>query len=224
LVVATEAFDVARTQLTATAPAPANHAPIVPIGSAAPRPAPTLVSVPANLTQPAPEPAQPPPTAATRPPPPTAAEPAQARTQENAQENTNANENGTLWSRIVGQIRSAQPALGAVLDHGMPLEVNATTLRLGFPEGSFFGRQAQSTSAREALLKAAEVVLGVRPNLLIGAPGSTKISTLAEIEENGKRERTAAKREAALTHPRVVDAMEIFEESAGSVDVQVDIE
>ncbi|HET8935220.1 MAG TPA: DNA polymerase III subunit gamma/tau, partial [Polyangiales bacterium] len=36
-----------------------------------------------------------------------------------------------VWSRIVGQLRSAQPALGAVLDHGMPLEVTATSLRIG---------------------------------------------------------------------------------------------
>ncbi|MET0385805.1 MAG: hypothetical protein ABW321_07595, partial [Polyangiales bacterium] len=132
--------------------------------------------------------------------------------------------NVELWSRIVGQVRSAQPALGAVLDHGMPLEVSASTLKLGFPEGSFFGRQAQSTSAREGILKAAELVLGARPNLLIGAPGNAKISTLAEIEENGRQKHKAARREAALTHPRVLDAMEIFEESEASVDVQVDLE
>jgi DNA polymerase-3 subunit gamma/tau len=131
-----------------------------------------------------------------------------------------------VWSRIVGQLRSAQPALGAVLDHGMPLEVSATTLRIGFPDGSFFGRQAQANSARDALLKAAEQVLGARPNLLIGSPspGDTKISTLAEIEEDGRRQRSAAKREAALSHPAVIDAMEIFEESAASVDVQTDLE
>jgi hypothetical protein len=128
------------------------------------------------------------------------------------------------WSRIVGIIRSAQPALGAVLDHGMPLEINATTLRLGFPDGSFFGRQAQAGSAREALLRAAEQVLGARPELLIGSAGGAKVSTLAEIEEDGRRQRSAAKREAALRHPAVVDAMEIFEESEASVDVQVDLE
>jgi hypothetical protein len=129
-----------------------------------------------------------------------------------------------LWSQIVGIVRAAQPALGAVLDHGMPLEVNATTIKLGFPDGSFFGRQAQANTARDGLLRAAEQVLGARPNLLIGSPGGAKISTLAEIEEDGKRQRSAAKREAALTHPAVLDAMEVFEESAASVDVQVDLE
>jgi hypothetical protein len=130
----------------------------------------------------------------------------------------------TDWSRIVGIIRSAQPALGAVLDHGMPLEVTQKTLRIGFPDGSFFGRQAQSGTAKEAVLRAAAQVLGARPELVIGSPGDAKISTLAQIEEDGKRQRSAAKREAALRHPAVVDAMEIFEESEASVDVQVDLE
>ena len=131
---------------------------------------------------------------------------------------------GAEWVQIVGIIRSAQPALGAVLDHGMPLEVTAKTLKIGFPDGSFFGRQAQSNTAKEALLKAAAQVLGAVPELLIGSPGDARVSTLAEIEEDGRRQRSAAKREAALSHPAVLDAMEIFEESEASVDVQVDLE
>jgi DNA polymerase III gamma/tau subunit len=128
------------------------------------------------------------------------------------------------WARIVAAVRSAQPALAAVLDHGMPLTVNSTTLQIGFPDGSFFGRQAQSGSAREAVLKAAEQVLGGRPNLVIGSPGGAKVSSLAELEENGRLARKAERREAALRHPAVMDAMEIFEESEASVDVQVDLE
>jgi hypothetical protein len=128
------------------------------------------------------------------------------------------------WARIVAQIKAAQPALGAVLDHGMPLEVSAAQLRIGFPEASFFGRQAQSSSAREAILRAAEQVLGARPALTIAAAGDARVGTLAEAEESARRTRTAARREAALSHPRVVDAMEVFEESEGSVDVQVDME
>jgi hypothetical protein len=74
------------------------------------------------------------------------------------------------------------------------------------------------------VLKAAEQVLGGRPNLVIGSPGGAKVNTLAEMEENGRRARQAERREAALRHPAVLDAMEIFEESEASVDVQVDLE
>ena len=128
------------------------------------------------------------------------------------------------WARIVTQIKLSQPALGAVLDHGTPLEVTRTALRLGFPEGSFFGRQAQSAAARDAILRAAEQVLGARPEFSISVPGDTKISTLAETEELARNNRRAARREAALRHPSVIDAMEVFEESESSVDIHVDLE
>jgi hypothetical protein len=59
---------------------------------------------------------------------------------------------------------------------------------------------------------------------VIGSPGAAKINTLAEMEENGRQARKAERREAALSHPAVKDAMEIFEESEASVDVQVDLE
>jgi hypothetical protein len=133
-------------------------------------------------------------------------------------------DDGPAWPRIVHQIKASQPALGAVLDHGVPLEVSAEVLRIGFPDGSFFGRQAQNANAKEAILRAAQHVLGTRPTLTIGAVGDAKVATLAQTEENVRRTHTAARREVALSHPSVVDAMEVFEESEGSVDVQVDLE
>jgi hypothetical protein len=133
-------------------------------------------------------------------------------------------DDGPAWPRIVHHIKASQPALGAVLDHGVPLEVSAEVLRIGFPDGSFFGRQAQNASAKEAILRAAQHVLGTRPTLTIGAVGDAKVATLAQTEENARRTHTAARREVALSHPSVVDAMEVFEESEGSVDVQVDLE
>jgi hypothetical protein len=128
------------------------------------------------------------------------------------------------WPRIVHHIKASQPALGAVLDHGVPIEVSAEVLRIGFPDGSFFGRQAQNATAKEAILRAAQHVLGTRPTLTIGAVGDAKVASLAQTEENARRTHTAARREVALSHPSVVDAMEVFEESEGSVDVQVDLE
>jgi DNA polymerase-3 subunit gamma/tau len=129
------------------------------------------------------------------------------------------------WQRIVKQVKASQPALGAVLDHGMPIEISPSVLRLGFEENSFFGRQAQSATAREAVLRVAEQVLGARPILTITAPPADgKVNSLAQIEADSRRVRSAAKREAALSHPNVVSAMEIFGESEGSVDVTVELE
>ncbi len=129
-----------------------------------------------------------------------------------------------LWIELVSQLKAAQPALGAVLEHGSPLEVSATTLRIGFPESSFFGRQAQSAAARESILKMAEVVLGARPELLFGAvpPGDGRIATLSELDEAARKTRKAEQRAAALAHPSVRDALEVFEETESSVQVETE--
>jgi hypothetical protein len=137
---------------------------------------------------------------------------------------------GGDWLRIVNVLKSSAPALAAVLDHGTPLEVSAKVLKIGFPDGSFFGRQAQSANARDGILRAAEQVLGARPDLQFarsedtGAAGGGAPGTLAAAAASHRKARQDGRREAALKHPRVQEAMEVFEESEQSVDVQVDME
>lgn len=126
------------------------------------------------------------------------------------------------WLQIVGQLKTSQPALAAVLDHGSPLEVTPTSLRIAFPEGSFFGRQAQSPSAREGILRAAELALGARPELSIVRSSERSAPTLAAAEEESRRVRVEGRREAALRHPRVQEALEVFGESEQSVDIYVE--
>ena len=136
---------------------------------------------------------------------------------------------GGDWLKIVTALKHSQPALAAVLDHGMPLEVSARLLKIGFPDGSFFGRQAQSSSARQGILRAAEQVFGSRPELQFGrsdpaASDGAGDLTLAAAAASNKKARQDGRREAALKHPRVQEAMEVFEESEQSVDIQVDME
>jgi len=197
------------------APPPPEVPPARPEPAPAPTPTPAIAPpLPAAAT-PSPQDAAP----ASTPPAPSPSTPAILSYVDHSGDSTTAR-----WARIVAVIRSSQPALAAVLDHGMPLEVSETLVHLGFPDGSFFGRQAQSPSAREAVLKAAARELGNRPELKIGSPGGAKVSTLAQLDESGRQARKAERRKVALTHPRVVDALEIFEESESSVDVHVDME
>jgi hypothetical protein len=133
--------------------------------------------------------------------------------------------NGALpaaWLQIVAHLKSQQPALGSVLEHGMPFEISATKMRLGFPENSFFGRQAQSTACREAILKTAEVVLGARPELVISNATGERTATVAELNLKAKNNHEAERRRVALSHPSVRDAIEVFEEVEQNVDVQVE--
>jgi hypothetical protein len=182
-----------------------------PITAPAPNLAPPLAAAPAPALQPASQPSA-------------AAEPAAAEPQIEV-----GGMLGGDWLRIVNALKSSAPALAAVLDHGTPLEVSAKLLKIGFPDGSFFGRQAQSANARDGILKAAEQVFGARPELQFARSDDSATTgaapgTLAAAAASHRKARQDGRREAALKHPRVQEAMEVFEESEQSVDVQVDME
>ena len=91
-------------------------------------------------------------------------------------------------------------------------------------------RLVRTPAAREQILRCAEQVLGARPELAVtsatasGTQGRAKIATLAGVEQEGRKQRHAERRQAALSHPRVRDAIEVFGESESNVDVQVDTE
>jgi hypothetical protein len=111
-----------------------------------------------------------------------------------------------------------------VLEHGVPVQVDAERVRLSFPEGSFFGRQAGSEPAREALAEAARGVLGKPPRIEIAFGVESARPTVAAQQAARQKERRAEIVEVALSHPRVKEAMDVFPEAEGNVDVQVEVE
>jgi hypothetical protein len=126
------------------------------------------------------------------------------------------------WQRIVAALHDAQPALGAVLEHAVPVQVDAASVRVSFPEGSFFGRQAMSAQARQALAEAAANVLGAAPRIEIGYGLQAARPTMAAVQAARQKERRAEVVQAALSHPKVKDAMDVFPEAEGNVQVEVD--
>jgi len=128
------------------------------------------------------------------------------------------------WQRILGAVQAAQPALGAVLEHGVPVQVDAARLLLSFPEGSFFGRQAASGPARQALAEAAHGVLGQQPRIEIAFGVASARPTVAAQQAARQKEKRAEIVEVALSHPRVKEAMDVFPEAEGNVEVQVEVE
>jgi DNA polymerase-3 subunit gamma/tau len=198
----------------------ANPAPVL---ATAPAPQPIAAVAPQAVAAPAPASAREPQAAAQ---PSAAPEPASAEPQVEV-----GGMLGGDWLRIVNALKSSAPALAAVLDHGTPLEVSAKVLKIGFPDGSFFGRQAQRGRGRDGILRAGEQVLGARPDLQFARIDDTGTAgagaapgTLAAAAASHRKARQDGRREAALKHPRVQEAMEVFEESEQSVDVQVDME
>jgi DNA polymerase-3 subunit gamma/tau len=128
------------------------------------------------------------------------------------------------WQKIIAALHEAQPALGAVLEHGVPVQVDARQLRVSFPEGSFFGRQAMSSTARQALGDAAASVLGQTPRIEIGYGLRSTRPTVAAVQQARQKEKRAEVVVAALNHPKVKDAMDVFPEAEGNVEVQVEVD
>ncbi|MDD9937039.1 MAG: hypothetical protein OXT09_25740, partial [Myxococcales bacterium] len=126
------------------------------------------------------------------------------------------------WTRLVTFLHETQPALGAVLEHGVPARIDPAKVLISFPEGSFFGRQAASSGAREAIATAAERVLGQRPAVEVGFGVPVEATTMAAHQEEQRQQARAETVEAALNHPSVKDAIDVFPEAEGNVDVHLE--
>jgi DNA polymerase-3 subunit gamma/tau len=129
------------------------------------------------------------------------------------------------WEEMVGRLEQEQPALAAVLEHGVPKTVGPERIVLSFKHGSFYGRQAQSPESIAAIERVAEQQLGTRPQVEIRfdeGEGATR--TVAAVAAQRKEAELEAKRKEALNHPRVRDAMDVFPESAGKLNVHIEAE
>jgi DNA polymerase-3 subunit gamma/tau len=130
------------------------------------------------------------------------------------------------WETIVGALTETRPALGAVLQHAVPVEISKARILIAFPRGSFYARQAESDEAKSALADIAERVLSARPNVDVlvrdDAEATHATSTLARIEEERLRARHEATRKKALNHPLVVEALQLFDTGNRPVEVRID--
>ncbi len=129
------------------------------------------------------------------------------------------------WEEMVGRLEQEQPALAAVLEHGVPKTVGPERIVLSFKKGSFYGRQAQSPESIAAIERIAEQQLGSRPEVEIRFDeGEASTRTVAAVAAQRKEAELEAKRKEALNHPRVRDAMDVFPESAGKLNVHIEAE
>jgi DNA polymerase-3 subunit gamma/tau len=128
------------------------------------------------------------------------------------------------WEELVGTLEQQQPALAAVLEHGIPKAVGPDRIVLSFKDGSFYGRQAESPESIAAIVRIAEQQLGARPEIEIrfDAQGEAATKTVAAVAAQRKEAEVEAKRKEALNHPVVRDAVDVFPESAGKLKVHIE--
>ena len=128
------------------------------------------------------------------------------------------------WEELVGTLEQQQPALAAVLEHGIPKAVGPDRIVLSFKDGSFYGRQAESAESIEAIVRIAEQQLGARPKVEIrfDAQGEAATKTVAAVAAQRREAEVEAKRKEALNHPVVRDAIDVFPEAAGKLNVHIE--
>ncbi|QQR90102.1 MAG: DNA polymerase III subunit gamma/tau [Myxococcales bacterium] len=135
-----------------------------------------------------------------------------------------------LWQRVVQQLQHSRPALAAILEYGIPIELNSTVMVIDFEKHPFYAKQAQSREALDALAKAFASVLN-QPDfnpkhIKITEGGGSHGQKLPLIKEKAiklAQEQTATKKRA-LEHPIVREAMEVFPENAEKIDVVTDVD
>ena len=128
------------------------------------------------------------------------------------------------WEELVGTLERQQPALAAVLEHGIPKAVGPDRIVLSFKDGSFYGRQAESPESIAAIERIAEQQLGARPAIEIrfDAQAEAAPKTVAAVAAQRKEADVEAKRKEALNHPVVREAIDVFPESAGKLKVHIE--
>ncbi len=145
-----------------------------------------------------------------QPPEAPVSEPASASVAESIVRDVPAGNPLPVWERIIGHIREARPALAAVLEHGIPLSIDRDRLVVGFPSGSFFGKQAETQESREGIAEGAAKVIGASPEIVIRFTEEAEKKGLS-VAEASARERTDLREERkreALAHPRVQEALQ----------------
>lgn len=130
------------------------------------------------------------------------------------------------WERLIAHLRQARPALAAILQHGVGKTVTRESIVLVFPTGSFFGQQASAEDAREGITEAAAAVLDARPTIeVIFADDASRTGTsVAQLEARRDVERRNGVKQRALAHPRIAEALQVFPEATGHLEVSVDVD
>ncbi len=130
------------------------------------------------------------------------------------------------WEQIIGHLQDARPALAAILEHGVPQEIDREKIVIGFPTGSFFGKQAESRESKDGVATSAAQVLGASPEVIIRFIDEPEAlgQTVAEASAQERTGRIEERRREALRHPRVQEALQVFPEGAGNVKVHVELD
>jgi DNA polymerase-3 subunit gamma/tau len=175
-------------------------------------PVPAAAPVPVSAPAPPPRPA---PVQASAPPAPISVAPAPA-----VDDSGPSSAIPEAWAQMVSLLHDSLPALCAVLEHGTPTVVTADRVVVSFPDGSFFGKQANAPQAKNSLADVAERVFKQRPKIEIVEGKAAGAPTLATEQAKKKEADRKQRDETARNHPGVREAMSVFDATESDVHVE----
>ncbi len=163
------------------------------IAQSRPRPDALVREAAAPLPPPAPAPAP--------PKPATTADPAPARLERPA--------NLDDWRAILARVRAVKSHVAAIFEHGVPLEVTAQRVLLGYQPSSFEGAQASEPEAMDLLQREARAHFGADTKVALDLSARPGV-TVASLDAEQRRADLAKARAAAEAHPLVQRAVALF--------------
>ena len=113
------------------------------------------------------------------------------------------------WRTILARVRAVMPAAASIYEHGVPIEVTAARVLVGYQSESFEGARASEPEAFDLLQREARAHFGADTKValdLSARPGAT----VAAIDAAERKEQLAKARAAASAHPLVQKAIAIF--------------
>jgi DNA polymerase-3 subunit gamma/tau len=172
-------------------PAPDRTRGALAIAQPATRPAPTEARMP-----------EPTPLAPPRPPPRPVAEAAPAPRLERP---ANLDE----WRAILARVRAVKGHVAAILEQGVPLEITAQRVLVGYQSGSFEGAQASEPEAMDLLQREARAYFAADTKVALDLSARAG-TTVAALDAEQKKADLAKAQAAAQGHPLVQKAIALF--------------
>jgi DNA polymerase-3 subunit gamma/tau len=117
------------------------------------------------------------------------------------------------WERFVAFVIEKRPAIGSVLEHGSPLNLESGVMEIGFPAGSYYLTSAQDADSISEIQTVAqefsglETIVKIRP--IVPETGERPHS-LAEKKKHEQQQRVEALKHEVESSPLITKALNLF--------------
>jgi DNA polymerase-3 subunit gamma/tau len=119
---------------------------------------------------------------------------------------------GDLWPDFVASVRSSKPMLAVMLEKARPFKIDAANVEIGYGQGAFELERLKDVAVMTELKSLLKQFFGQEPTVLVREvrTGDAETPSLKEKKTHDAEERTRTLRTAALAHPVIGEALQVF--------------